>query len=74
MTQTIHAAPIISSQALDWKLLIVEEFQQPPGGIDKPEAWKRHAIAIMSEGDISITPAGLPAAYRAAGEDRYLQI
>ncbi|WP_168192408.1 hypothetical protein [Chroococcidiopsis sp. TS-821] len=44
-----HTAPIISSQALGWKLLIVEEFQESPGGIDKPEAWKRHAIAIMLE-------------------------
>ncbi|AFZ32375.1 transcriptional regulator, AraC family [Gloeocapsa sp. PCC 7428] len=95
MATLIHAVPIVSSRALGWKPLIAEEFQQPPGGIDTPEAWEGHAIAlclapkphrifqsvgdrrymgVYSKGDISITPAGLPAAYRAEGEDRYLQI
>ncbi|WP_339376936.1 hypothetical protein [Chroococcidiopsis sp. TS-821] len=38
------------------------------------ETRDRHYVGVYSEGDILITPAGLPAAYRAAGEDRYLQI
>jgi len=95
MAQAVHAAPIVSSRALGWEPLIAEEFQQPPGGIDTPEAWEGHAIALClapkpyrifqtvgdrryiglySKGDISITPAGLPAAYYTEGEDHYLQI
>lgn len=39
-------SPIISSQAFGWKPLIVEEFQQPAGGMDIPEAWEGHSIAL----------------------------
>ncbi|WP_228055440.1 hypothetical protein [Gloeocapsopsis crepidinum] len=46
MAQAFHAAPIVSSRALGWEPLIAEEFQQPPGGIDTPEAWEGHAIAL----------------------------
>jgi AraC family transcriptional regulator len=88
-------APIASSLALGWEPLLVEEFQSPPGGMDQPDVWARHAIALClaprphrilqvvgdrrytalySKGDISITPAGVPASYRAEGEDHYLQI
>ncbi|PIG90996.1 AraC family transcriptional regulator [Gloeocapsopsis sp. IPPAS B-1203] len=95
MAQAFHAAPIVSSRALGWEPLIAEEFQQPPGGIDTPEAWEGHAIALClapkphrifqtvgdrryvglyGKGDLSITPAGLPATYCAEGEDCYLQI
>ncbi|MBE9192530.1 AraC family transcriptional regulator [Gloeocapsopsis crepidinum LEGE 06123] len=34
----------------------------------------RRYVGLYSKGDISITPAGLPAAYHTEGEDRYLQI
>ncbi|WNZ25698.1 helix-turn-helix transcriptional regulator [Leptolyngbya sp. NK1-12] len=88
-------SPILSSQALGWEPLLVEEFQQPPGGVDVPEAWPGHSIALClaprphrihqivgnrrytglyTKGDISITPADIPASYRAEGEDHYLHI
>jgi AraC family transcriptional regulator len=34
----------------------------------------RRYMGIYSKGDISITPAGLPASYRTEGDDHYLQI
>lgn len=88
-------APIVSSQALGWEPLLVEEFQQPPGGINVPEAWAGHSIAlclaprpyrihqtvgdrrytgVYSKGDISITPADIPASYRAEGNDHFLHL
>ena len=39
-------SPIISSQSLGWEPLLVEEFQQPPGGMDIPEAGEEHSIAL----------------------------
>ncbi|MCU0569812.1 MAG: AraC family transcriptional regulator [Oculatellaceae cyanobacterium Prado106] len=87
--------PIASSQALDWQPLLVEEFQQPPGGTEVLEAWTGHTIALClaprphriqqvvgdrrytglySKGDISITPADIPASYRAEGDDHYLHV
>jgi AraC family transcriptional regulator len=38
--------PIASSQALGWKPLLVEEFQQPSGGMAQPEVWTEHAITL----------------------------
>jgi AraC family transcriptional regulator len=87
--------PIASSKALDWYPLLVEEFQQPPGGMDIPDVWAGHSIALClaprphrirqivgdrrytalySKGDISITPANIPASYRAEGADHYLNV
>jgi AraC family transcriptional regulator len=87
--------PVVSSQPLGWQPLLVEEFQQPPGGTDIPEAWVGHSIALClaprphrihqvvgdqrytglySKGDISITPAHLPASYRAEGHDHYFHV
>jgi AraC family transcriptional regulator len=87
--------PIMSSETLGWQPLLVEEFQQPPGGTDLPEAWAGHSIALClaprphrifqvvgdrrytglySKGDISITPADIPASYRAQGNDHYLHV
>jgi AraC family transcriptional regulator len=39
-------APIASSQPLGWQPLVVEEFQQPPGGMDLPEVDAEHSIAL----------------------------
>jgi AraC family transcriptional regulator len=36
----------MSSETLGWQPLLVEEFQQPPGGTDLPEAWAGHSIAL----------------------------
>lgn len=87
--------PIASSQALGWQPLVVEEFQQPPGGVDVPDVWAGHSIALClaprphriqqwvgnrrytglyAKGDISITPADLPASYQAEGDDHYLHV
>jgi AraC family transcriptional regulator len=87
--------PIASSQLLGWEPLLVEEFQQPPGGSNIPEAWEGHSIALClaprphiihqvvgdrrytglyTKGDISITPANIPASYRAEGDDYYLHV
>jgi AraC family transcriptional regulator len=87
--------PIASSQALGWQPLLAEEFRQPPGGTDIPEAWAGHSIALClaprphrihqvvgdrrytglySKGDISITPADIPASYRAEGDDYYFHV
>lgn len=89
--------PILSSQALGWEPLLVEEYRQPPGGMDMdaPEPWPEYAIALClaprphrihqvvgdrrytglySKGDISITPAHVPASYQAEGDDHYLHI
>jgi AraC family transcriptional regulator len=87
--------PVVSSQPLGWQPLLVEEFQQPPGGTDIPEAWEGHSIALClaprphrihqvvgdrrytglySKGDISITPAHVPASYRAEGQDHYFHV
>ncbi|MGF1525156.1 MAG: AraC family transcriptional regulator [Leptolyngbyaceae cyanobacterium] len=38
--------PIASSQTLGWKSLLVEEFQQPPGGVDQPEVYEEHILAL----------------------------
>ncbi|GET41542.1 helix-turn-helix domain-containing protein [Microseira wollei] len=86
---------IVSSQALGWEPLLVEEFQQPPSGIDIPEGYAAHLIplclaprphrihqvvgdrrytGLYSQGDISITPADIPATYRAEGEDCFLHV
>lgn len=87
--------PIASSQTLGWQPLLVEEFQEPPGGIDLPAAWEGHSIALClaprphrihqvvgdrrytglyTKGDISITPAEIPASYRAEGDDHYFHV
>ncbi len=87
--------PIASSQALGWQPLLVEEFQEPPGGTDLPEAWEGHSVALClaprphrihqvvgnrrytglyAKGDISITPAKIPASYRAEGDDHYFHV
>lgn len=88
-------APIASSESLGWTPLLVEEFQQPPGGVDVPESYAGHSIALClaprphriqqiigderyiglySRGDISITPADIPATYRAEGDDHFLHV
>ncbi len=88
-------APIASSQILGWQPLLVEEFQQPPGGTDLLEAWAGHSIALClaprphrihqvvgdrrytglyAKGDLSITPANVPAAYRTEGDDHYFHV
>lgn len=87
--------PIVSSQPLGWEPLLMEEFQQPPGGVAIPGFWEGHSIALClaprpyrihqvvgnrrytglySKGDVSITPAGIPATYWAEGEDHYVHI
>ncbi|MEO0536719.1 MAG: helix-turn-helix domain-containing protein [Cyanobacteria bacterium P01_A01_bin.123] len=87
--------PVVSSQALGWQPILVEEFQQPPGGIEIPAAWPDYSIALClaprphrihqivgdrsytglyTKGDISITPADIPASYQAEGDDHYLHI
>jgi AraC family transcriptional regulator len=87
--------PVMSSETLGWQPLLVEEFQQPPGGTDIPEAWAGHSITLClaprphriyqvvgdrrytglySKGDITITPADIPASYRAEGDDHYLHV
>lgn len=45
-TQLSHPIPIASSQTLGWQPLLVEEFRQPPGATDVPEAWAGHSIAL----------------------------
>ena len=88
-------SPIASSQALGWEALQVEEFQQPPGGVDQTEIAEEHIIALClaprphrihqvmgdrcymglyTKGDISITPARVPASYQAEGDDHFLQV
>ncbi|MEM8808264.1 MAG: AraC family transcriptional regulator [Cyanobacteria bacterium P01_G01_bin.38] len=90
-----EVTPIVSSQALGWQPLLAEEFQQPPGGTDLPEAWAGHSIALClaprphrihqvvgdrrytglyTKGDISITPANIPASYLAEGDDHYFHV
>ncbi len=85
----------MSSESVGWQPLLVEEFQQPLGGTDLPEAWVGHSIALClaprphrihqvvgdrcytglySKGDISISPADIPASYRAEGDDHYLRV
>lgn len=87
--------PIASSEPLGWQPILVEEFQQPPGGTDIPEAWAGHSIALClaprphrihqlvgdhrytglyAKGDISITPADIPASYCAEGDDHFLHV
>ena len=87
--------PIASSQALGWQPLLVEEFQEPPGGTNLPAAWQGHSIALClaprphrihqvvgdrrytglyTKGDISITPAEIPASYRTEGDDHYFHV
>ncbi len=39
-------SPIVSSQPLGWEPFLVEEFQQPPGGMSQPEVWTGHAITL----------------------------
>ncbi len=91
----VEPTPIASSQPLGWQPLLVEEFQQPPGGADLPAAWEAHSIALClaprphrihqvvgdrryaglyTKGDISVTPANIPASYRAEGEDHYFHV
>ena len=41
-----EGSPLFSSHALGWEPLLVEEFQQPPGSTDVPEAWEGHSIAL----------------------------
>jgi AraC family transcriptional regulator len=87
-------SPIVSSEDLGWKSIIVEEYQQPPGSGEfgsfpqhmitlclaaKPHRiWQamgdRSFVGVYSKGDLSITPAEVKSAYRAYGEDSYLQI
>lgn len=87
--------PVMSSESLGWQPLLVEEFQQPPGGTDIPDLWAGHSVTLClaprphrihqtvgnrrytglySKGDISITPAGIPASYHAEGDDHYLHV
>ncbi|NER78551.1 MAG: helix-turn-helix transcriptional regulator [Leptolyngbya sp. SIO1D8] len=87
--------PMASSQTLGWQSLLVEEFQQPPGGTDILSAWEGHSIALClaprphrihqvvgdlrytglyTKGDISITPANIPASYRTEGDDHYFHV
>jgi AraC family transcriptional regulator len=84
--------PIASSQLLGWEPILVEEFQEPPGGGElesepnptlvlslaaKPNRihqvmGDRRYTGLYRKGDIAITPAGLPSAYRSEGDDHYL--
>jgi len=66
MAQAVHAAPIVSSRALGWEPLIAEEFQQPPGGIDTPEAWEGHAIALC------LAPKKPHRIFQTVGDRRYV--
>lgn len=86
--------PIVSSQALSWEPIVVEEFQESAGGIAlqseadptvvlslaaKPNRihqvfGDRRYTGVYRQGDIAITPAGLPSAYRSEGDDHYLFI
>lgn len=86
--------PLVSSQALGWEPILVEEFQEPPGGVElqseanptivlslaaKPNRihqvlGDRHYTGLYRQGDIAITPAGLPSAYESEGDDHYLFI
>lgn len=43
---TKFASPIVSSQPLGWKPLIVEEWKQPPGEMEYLHAWAGHSIAL----------------------------
>jgi AraC family transcriptional regulator len=95
LPQSDIPVPVMSSETLGWQPLLVEEFQQPPGGTDIPEAWAGHSITLClaprphriyqvvgdrrytglySKGDITITPADIPASYRAEGDDHYLHV
>ncbi|PMB53181.1 AraC family transcriptional regulator [Fischerella thermalis CCMEE 5201] len=84
--------PIVSSQDLGWETLLVEEYQQPPGGVEMEAeadpvivlclATQPHRIhqvigdrqytGLYRQGDITITPAGVPSSYEAEGNDHYL--
>lgn len=86
--------PLVSSQALGWEPILVEEFQEPPGGVElqseadptivlslaaKPNRihqvlGNRRYTGLYHQGDIAITPAGLPSAYESEGNDHYLYI
>ncbi|MBD2104299.1 AraC family transcriptional regulator [Leptolyngbya sp. FACHB-261] len=86
--------PIVSSQTLGWEPILVEEFQEPPGGVElqseadptivlsltaKPNRLHqvlgdRRYTGLYRKGDIAITPAGLPSAYKSEGDDHYLFI
>lgn len=95
ITSSVEPTPIASSQSLGWQPLLVEEFQQPPGGVDLATVWEAHSIALClaprphrihqvvgdrcytglyTKGDISVTPANIPASYRAEGEDHYFHV
>ncbi|MGG6264007.1 helix-turn-helix domain-containing protein [Leptolyngbya sp. AN03gr2] len=57
--------PIVSSESLGWKPLIVEEFQQPPGSMEIPKTDAGHLIALC----LSSRPYRL---HQVIGDRRYV--
>jgi AraC family transcriptional regulator len=89
-----RASPIISSQNLGWESLLIEEYQQPSGGMKfeaqvnpvvvlvltkKPHQiretiGKNYHVGMYCQGDICITPAGIPSSYFAEDNHHYLDV
>lgn len=89
-----RASPIISSQNLGWESLLIEEYQQPSGGMKfdpqvnpvvvliltkKPHQiretmGKHYHVGMYCQGDIGITPAGIPSSYFAEDSHHYLDV
>lgn len=89
-----RASPMVSSQKLGWESLLIEEYQQPSGGMTfeaqanpvivlvlttKPHRihetmGKNSHVGMYCQGDICITPAGIPSSYFAEDNHHYLDV
>jgi AraC family transcriptional regulator len=86
--------PIVSSHNLGWKSVVVEEYQQPSGGMEFPaevdpviililttqphrtheSVGNYHHIGLYRQGDLCITPSGIPSSYYAEDNHHYLYV
>ncbi|MCG6135510.1 MAG: AraC family transcriptional regulator [Nostoc sp. LLA-1] len=86
--------PIVSSQNLGWESVVVEEYQQPSGGMEFPaevdpviililttqphrtheSVGNYHHIGLYRQGDLCITPSGIPSSYYAEDNHHYLYV
>ncbi len=86
--------PIVSSQNLGWKSVLVQEYQQPSGGMEFPaevdpviililttqphrtyeSVGNYHHIGLYRQGDLCITPSGIPSSYYAEDHHHYLYV
>ncbi|TVP58548.1 MAG: helix-turn-helix domain-containing protein [Nodularia sp. (in: Bacteria)] len=86
--------PIVSSHNLGWESVLVQEYQQPSGGMKFPaevdpviililttqphrtyeSAGNYHHIGLYRQGDLCITPSGIPSSYYAEDHHQYLYV